>query len=107
MPDRSRLIPLLLAIGCLLGTLHARAQTPEPSRPAQPEPRACTERDRLSQADSVETDGRRPAQGDSPDQLARADSVICPPRGVDPHIRTPAPATGSEMPVIKPPADAR
>jgi hypothetical protein len=36
------------------------------------------------------------------EQLARSDGVICPPPGVDPHIKAPTPEGGS-MPVIPPP----
>lgn len=36
------------------------------------------------------------------EKLARSDGVICPPSGVDPEIRTPAPDVGN-MPVIPPP----
>jgi hypothetical protein len=96
-------------VGVLL-CMPAQAQTPEPEVPAQPEaptldPRACTDRDRLKQGDTVETDGHAP-QAEEPlsDKLARTDGVICPPPGLDPHIRAPAPDTGSGMPVIPPPA---
>ena len=36
------------------------------------------------------------------DRLARSDGVLCPPAGVDPEIRAPAPDTGN-TPVIPPP----
>lgn len=36
------------------------------------------------------------------DKLAESDGVICPPAGVDPEIRAPAPDVGT-MPVIPPP----
>jgi hypothetical protein len=98
------------AVVCALA-LPALAQGPkEPAVPAQPEapkldPKACSDRDRLKQGDTVETDGHAP-RTDEPlsDKLARTESVICPPPGLDPHIRAPAPRTGSDMPVIPPPA---
>ncbi len=36
------------------------------------------------------------------DKLARSDGVLCPPAGIDPEIRAPAPETGT-MRVIPPP----
>jgi len=36
------------------------------------------------------------------DKLAKSDGVLCPPSGVDPEIRVPAP-DGGKMPVIPPP----
>lgn len=78
--------------------------------PAQPQaptldPKACSDRDRLKQGDTVETVGRAPMPEEPlSDKLARTEGVICPPAGLDPHIRAPAPRTGSEMPVIPPPA---
>jgi hypothetical protein len=36
------------------------------------------------------------------DKLAKSDGVLCPPAGVDPQMRAPAPETGN-MPVIRPP----
>jgi hypothetical protein len=75
-------------------------------QPAPPklDPKACTDRDRLTRSDVVESDGRAMVRGDLSDTLDRTDGVICPPPGLDPHIRAPAPPTGSEMPVIPPPA---
>ena len=89
----------------LLTPISSRAQTPEPAVPSQPEapkldPKACTDRDRLRQGDTV---GTATAPDNLTDTLARTDGVICPPLGLDPHIRAPAPRTGSEMPVIEPP----
>jgi hypothetical protein len=36
------------------------------------------------------------------DKLARSNGVLCPPTGVDPEMRAPAPETG-DKPVIRPP----
>jgi hypothetical protein len=94
------------AISCaVLFATPLRAQAPEPTVPAQPEApkldaKACTDRDRLRQGDTV---GTATAPDSLTDTLARTDGVICPPLGLDPHIRAPAPRTGSDMPVIEPP----
>jgi hypothetical protein len=106
MASESRFI--VVALACALLCTPSLAQTPEPEVPGQPQapkldPRACTDRDRLRQGDTVETDGQAPQEALS-DRLARTDGVICPPPGLDPHIRAPAPDTGSDMPVILPPA---
>ena len=41
------------------------------------------------------------------DKLEKSDGVLRPPGGVDPAIRTVPPETGSSMPVIKPPDNAK
>jgi hypothetical protein len=95
------------AIACaVLFASPLQAQAPEPAVPTQPaapklDPKACTDRDRLKQGDTV---GSAAAQDNLTDKLARTDGVICPPTGLDPNIRAPAPRTGSDMPVIEPPA---
>jgi hypothetical protein len=90
------------ALACVLFCAPSSAQAPEPAVPKL-DPKACTDRDRLAQGDTVETDGHGSTQDDPSDKLARTDGVICPPPGLDPHIRAPAPNTRSDMPVIKPP----
>ena len=107
MSNAFRLNAAALACALLYAPLHA--QTPEPAVPAQPaapklDPKACTDRDRLTRGDTVETEGQAPSQEDTTDKLARTGGVICPPPGLDPQIRAPAPHTQSEMPVIRPPA---
>jgi len=97
------------ALACAVAT-PAMAQAPEPAVPAQPappklDPKACADRDRLTDGDTVQTEGRGPAQDNPGDTLAESGGVICPPPGLDPHIRAPAPRTGSDMPVIRPPAE--
>jgi len=109
MLHRLRFIPVVVACACLGGA--SLAQTADPAVPTEPAPpkldsRACADRDRLARGDTVETDGRGAPQEAPSDTLAQTDGVICPPPGLDPHIRAPAPATGSDMPVIRPP-DAR
>jgi hypothetical protein len=102
---------IVAAVACAL-TGPALAQGPkDPAVPSQPQapkldPKACTDRDRLKDGDTVETDGQAPRTEEPlSDKLARTESVICPPPGLDPHIRAPAPRTGSDMPVIPPSAN--
>lgn len=101
---------IVAAFACGLSSAPAAAQGPkEAAVPAQPQapkldPKACSDRDRLKEGDIVETDGRARIAEPLSDTLARTGSVICPPPGLDPHIRAPAPHTGSDMPVIPPPA---
>jgi len=87
---------------------------PNPTLPAPPpagsadsspsDPDACNPRDRT--VASPDGDGPRPpeSQGSSnlSERLGRTGGVICPPAGVDPDIRAPAPGGGS-TPVIPPP----
>jgi len=99
---------IVAAFDCGLSSAPASAQSPkEAAVPAQPQapkldPKACS--DRLKEGDIVETDGRARIAEPLSDTLARTGSVICPPPGLDPHIRALAPHTGSDMPVISPPA---
>ena len=37
------------------------------------------------------------------DKLAKSNGVLCPPSGVDPHMRAPTPENAGKMPVIPPP----
>jgi hypothetical protein len=52
----------------------------------------------------IAPNGTTPGQSQAPlgDKLAKSDGVLCPPAGVDPQMRAPAPETGN-MPVIPPP----
>jgi hypothetical protein len=99
-------VAVAITLTLLLAPISSLAQSPEPAVPAQPEapkldPKACTDRDRLKYGDTV---GSATPQENLSDKLARTDGVICPPPGLDPDIRAPAPRTGSDMPVIEPPA---
>lgn len=103
-----RFLPAALACA-LIGAAPSLAQQPkEPEVPAQPsapklDPKACADRDRLPHADIPQTEGRAPETDEHlSDKLARTDGVICPPPGLDPQIRAPAP-NGGNMPVIPPP----
>lgn len=103
----SRLIPALLT-GALLGAPSYAQQPKEPDVPSQPapprlDPKACADRDQLTTGDAHESEGRAPRDEEHlSDKLARTDGVICPPVGLDPDIRAPAP-NGGNMPVIPPP----
>ena len=68
------------------------------------DPKACADRERLPHADIPGTEGRGAPESDEhlSEKLARTDGVICPPLGLDPAIRAPAP-NGGNMPVIPPP----
>jgi len=85
----------------------AGAQTRSPDRPAEAAPpalerRACAEHNIQGQGDTHETQGRAPAESALSDKLAQSGGVICPPEGLDPDIRAPAP-DGGQTPVIPPP----
>ncbi|MFN3349468.1 hypothetical protein [Pseudorhodoplanes sp.] len=103
MPHRIALAAAAFAC-CLLGSTAVIAQTVEPAVPKTPQapkldPRACAD---LKSGGTAGSDvlARR---GELTEQLAQSDGVICPPPGLDPHIRAPAPSTRSDMPVIPPP----
>ena len=100
---------LTVALVCaIFGTAPSFAQQPkEPDVPTQPvppklDPKACADRDRLTTAHENEGSAPRDEEHLS-DKLARTDGVICPPAGLDPQIRSPAPGGGGNMPVIPPP----
>jgi hypothetical protein len=90
----------------LLTTLGAAAAQAPPAPTTPPEPTVqpspsrggdCARHDRGA-------DGSTTGQTGEPlaDKLAKSDGVLCPPSGVDPEIRAPAPDVG-RMPVIPPP----
>jgi hypothetical protein len=100
------LVPVLLAT---LSAMHAQAPpapatpmadtaAPEPQRPAacaplKPTPRGPNSSEGTTVGEVNEALG---------DKLARSNGVLCPPDGVDPQMRAPAPDAGN-MPVIPPP----
>jgi hypothetical protein len=83
------------------------SNAPEQPPATQPDTRACAQ-PRLPAAPSQKREPGADGQsttGDAPhlsDHLAKSDGVICPPPGIDPEIRSPAPDVG-RMPVIPPP----
>lgn len=94
-------LTLWLAAGC-----QAAAQTKPPglsgeTAPLALERKACAEHNLQGPGDTHETQGRTPSDSLG-DKLARSGGVICPPEGLDPDIRAPAP-NGGRTPVIPPP----
>jgi hypothetical protein len=90
----------------LLMTLSAAAAQAPPSPTTPPEPTVppspsrggdCTSHDWGADGSTTGQAGQALA-----DKLAKSDGVLCPPSGVDPEIRAPAPDVG-KMPVIPPP----
>jgi hypothetical protein len=51
---------------------------------------------------NIAPQGTTTGQAPLADKLAKSDGVLCPPTGVDPQMRAPAPDAGN-MPVIPPP----
>ena len=81
-------------------TPPATTAPPSPERsancaPMQPKPNA-----NAAAPDGTATTGQRAEP--LGDKLARSDGVLCPPPGIDPEMRAPAPDTG-KTPVIPPP----
>jgi hypothetical protein len=96
----------VLAAGTAAAQAPPTPHTPDQPPANQPDQRACAQ-PRLPVAPSQKEPGSdaRSSTGEAPplsDQLAKSDGVICPPPGVDPEIRAPAPDVG-RMPVIPPP----
>ena len=88
-----------------------RAGAAWPGDAAGPDRAAIAVTRRQLRADAAEAalrhavpDGTTTGQRPEPlgDKLARSDGVLCPPAGVDPEMRAPAPDTG-KTPVIPPP----
>jgi hypothetical protein len=94
----------LVAVLSLCG--NAAAQTGRPA-PLTLDRKACAEHNLQGKSDirgdTPETQGRAPpAEGSLSEKLAQSGGVICPPQGLDPDIRAPAP-NGGRTPVIPPP----
>ena len=97
-------VALAFAVGATASTAQDKTpDVPVEASPPKLDPKACADRDRLTQGDTHESQGRAPSSELASDKLARTDGVICPPPGLDPDIRVPAPDTGSKTPVIPPP----
>jgi hypothetical protein len=103
------------ALACVLvavsGAAAAQAPPAPATPPAQTAPPApdraagCAPTQTTPQGNIVPK-GTTTGQAQAPlgDRLAQSDGVLCPPAGVDPQMRAPAPSTGtSSMPVIPPP----
>src|SRR4029077_14392481 len=65
---------------------------------------SCPRRPRPQDPSHAAPDGQTTGQSREPlgDKLARSDGVLCPPAGVDPEMRAPAPDAG-KTPVTPPP----
>ena len=79
-------------------TPQAQTSPPAPDRAAGCAPTQTTPQGNIAPKDT--TTGQ--AQAPLGDKLAQSDGVLCPPPGVDPQMRAPAPETGT-MRVIPPP----
>jgi hypothetical protein len=102
-----------LFLSCLLLATSGVAGAQAPPTPATPPAQAtspapghatgCTPTQSTPQGNIAPKDGTT-GQSQEPlaDKLARSDGVLCPPPGVDPAMRAPAPDAGN-MPVIPPP----
>ena len=109
MRTRSKLILASLLIAAS-GSVIAQAP-PSPATPPQatappPPQRAsdCTPTETDRPRGTVTPDNSTVGQVREPlgDRLAKSDGVLCPPSGVDPEMRAPAPDVG-KTPVIPPP----
>jgi hypothetical protein len=102
---------LLLSCALIAVSGVAAAQAP-PAQSTPPAQVAPTAPDRATACTPTQTtpngniapNGTTTGQSQAPlgDKLAKSDGVLCPPAGVDPQMRAPAPETGN-MPVIPPP----
>jgi hypothetical protein len=102
---------LLISIALLASAGSAAAQAPpSPSTPAQQtappalsRPANCAPMEKGALPGATQ-EGQTTGQSREPlgDKLARSDGVLCPPAGVDPEMRAPAPDAG-KTPVIPPP----
>jgi len=108
MWTRSRLI----LVSLLIAAPHLAAAQSPPS-PATPQQQTAPPPQRSTDCEPAQPDHSgttAPPEGSTTgqarealgDKLARSNGVLCPPSGVDPEMRAPAPETG-RMPVIPPP----
>jgi hypothetical protein len=104
-----------LFLSCALIALSGAAAAQAPPTPATPPAQTapvsperatgCAPTQTTPQG-NIAPQGTTTGQAQAPlgDKLAQSDGVLCPPSGVDPAMRAPAPNTGtSSMPVIPPP----
>jgi hypothetical protein len=100
-----------LFMSCMLvavsGAAAAQAPPTPATPPAQTAPPAanraagCAPTQTTPQG-NIAPQGTTTGQAPLADKLAKSDGVLCPPTGVDPQMRAPAPDAGN-MPVIPPP----
>ncbi|WP_213775908.1 hypothetical protein [Bradyrhizobium sp. dw_78] len=102
-----------LLLSCVLLAASGAASAQAPPAPATPPARTAPRvPDRANGCMPTQTtpqgrvapEGTTTGQSQEPlgDRLAKSDGVLCPPAGVDPAMRAPAPNEGN-MPVIPPP----
>ena len=107
-----RMMRPLLFLAVLAASGMASAQAPPapatpPAQTAPPQPQRasdCTPTQPVPPRGTVVPEGATIGQAGEPlgDRLAKSDGVLCPPAGVDPEMRAPAPDIGN-TPVIPPP----
>jgi hypothetical protein len=86
------LLPILMSEPAL-------AQTP--LAPLPPDPKACSDEQRLRLGNGTAVQPRDPSNQTLSEKLDRTEGVLCPPN-VDPDIKAPTPDVGP-MPIIPPP----
>jgi hypothetical protein len=94
--------PIAAVFVLLAQVATASAQVPATPRGSGSTATNCTPTATTSDPNSIAT----PGQPGEPltDKLARSGGVLCPPTGVDPEIRAPAPDGGTaKTPVVPPP----
>jgi hypothetical protein len=103
-----------LILSCLLMAASGMAAAQAPPTPATPPAQTappspartadCAPMQQAPHPGVVVPEGTTTGQRTEPlgDKLARSDGVLCPPAGVDPEMRAPAPDIGN-TPVIPPP----
>ena len=97
---------LLTASGVAIAQAPPTPTTP-PAQTAPPLPAsatACAPMQQVPHSGTAMPEGATTGQRTEPlsDKLAKSDGVLCPPAGVDPEMRAPAPDIG-KTPVIPPP----
>ena len=99
---------LIPVVGLIISVSGAAAQAP-PAATTPPPPTAvveaeCAPATSATPRSNAIPEGSTVGQSNEPlgDKLAKSNGVLCPPTGVDPQMRAPAPDTGN-TPVIPPP----
>ncbi len=107
-----RMMRPLLFLSVLSASGMAGAQAPPapatpPAQTAPPQPQRasdCTPTQPVPPRGTVAPEGATTGQAGEPlgDRIAKSDGVLCPPAGIDPEMRAPAPDIGN-TPVVPPP----
>ena len=98
---------VMMAAADVAGAQAPPGPTTPPAQPAPPSPSRAANGAPMQpapQSGTAAPEGTTTGQRAEPlgDKLARSDGVLCPPAGVDPEMRAPAPDAG-KTPVIPPP----